>query len=91
MLGNAATIQLRIFCLPVSSLKFKELNVILSVVLYGYKTWGLALREERRLGCKLKGWWGKYMVLRERKWREAAGHSIMRGFISYTLRQVLLR
>jgi hypothetical protein len=45
--------QPKIFCLPVSyrkNLKIKIYKtVILSVVLYGYETWSLSLREEHRL------------------------------------------
>jgi hypothetical protein len=45
-------IQCRIFCLPVyfSSVKINMYrNVVLPVVLYGYETWSLTLREEHRL------------------------------------------
>jgi hypothetical protein len=48
-----AVIQSKIFCLPVSykkKLKIKiHKTVILPVVLYGYETWSLTLRDERRL------------------------------------------
>jgi hypothetical protein len=50
--GNAAIIQSKIFCLPVSYKKLKikiYKTVILPVVLYGCETWSLALREEHRL------------------------------------------
>jgi hypothetical protein len=46
------TVQFRNFCLPVSSLKtlrIKYTKLILFVVLYGYETWSLTLREEHRL------------------------------------------
>jgi hypothetical protein len=47
-----AVIQPKIFCLSVSYKKLKikiYKTVILSVVLYGCKTWSLTLREELRL------------------------------------------
>jgi hypothetical protein len=47
-----AIIQSKIFCLPASYKKPKDQNiqtVILPVVLYGWKTWSLILREEHRL------------------------------------------
>ena len=47
-----AITRFRIFCLPVfySKIKIKiHRNIILSVVLCGYETWSLILREERRL------------------------------------------
>jgi hypothetical protein len=48
-----AIIQSKIFCFPVSyqkNLKIKIYKtVILPIVLYGYETWSLTLREERRL------------------------------------------
>jgi hypothetical protein len=47
-----ALMQDKIFCFPVSykNLKIKIYRtVILPVVLYGYETWSLTLREERRL------------------------------------------
>ena len=48
-----AIIRCRIFCLPVcypKSIKiYKYTELFLSVVLYGYETWSLTLREERRL------------------------------------------
>jgi hypothetical protein len=40
--GTLATIQPRIFCLPVSCLKYTS-----PVVLYGCETWSLNLKEER--------------------------------------------
>jgi hypothetical protein len=46
------TIQFRIFCLPVCHLKtltLKDKTKIFSVVLYGCKSWSLAVREEHRL------------------------------------------
>jgi hypothetical protein len=48
-----AIIQSKIFCLPVSyqkNLKIKIYKtVILPLVLYGWETWSLTLREEHRL------------------------------------------
>jgi len=48
-----AIIRCRIFCLPVcyqKNLKIKICRTIkLPVVLYGFETWSLTLREERRL------------------------------------------
>jgi hypothetical protein len=48
-----AIIQSKVFCLPVSyqkNLKIKLYKtVIFPVVLYGYETWSLTLREEHRL------------------------------------------
>jgi hypothetical protein len=48
-----ATIQSKIFCLPVSHKKKLKIRiyktVILPVVLYGCETWSLTLGEERRL------------------------------------------
>jgi hypothetical protein len=48
-----AIIQSKIFCLPASckkNLKIKtNKTVILPVVLYGYETWSLTLRDEHRL------------------------------------------
>jgi hypothetical protein len=47
-----ATIHLRIFCLPVPSLKklkFKIYKTVISLVLYGCETWSVILREEYRL------------------------------------------
>jgi hypothetical protein len=47
-----AIIQSKIFCLPVSYEETKDKvykTVILPVVLSGYETWSLALKEEHRL------------------------------------------
>jgi hypothetical protein len=47
-----ATVQFRTFCLSICYLKAYIIiykTIILSVVLYGYETWSLTLKEEHRL------------------------------------------
>jgi hypothetical protein len=82
-------------CHSVQSLLFfhplsKNLKIILSVVLYGFETWFLILREEHRLRV-----FENRMLKRifEPKWEEVAGgwrRFIMRSFITYMLHKILL-
>ena len=53
--GKLAIIDCRIFCLPVCYPKILKIKIyrtiILPVVLYGYETWLLTLREDIGRGC----------------------------------------
>ena len=66
--GMFAIILCRIFCLPAFYPKIQRLRctgtIILPVVLYGFETWSLTLREEHRLRVFEKGSWGEYLGLR---------------------------
>jgi hypothetical protein len=42
--------------------------IILLIVLYGFETWSLTLREEHRLRVFETGCRGEYLDLRGRKW-----------------------
>jgi len=46
-------------------------TINLPVALYGYETCSLTLWEEHRVRCLTTGYRGKYMDVRERKWRGA--------------------
>ena len=49
-LGNACSHSVQnLFVFQVAIQKFKDRNIILPIVLYGYETWSLTLREERKL------------------------------------------
>jgi hypothetical protein len=57
-------------------------TVILPVVLYGYETWSVTLREEHRLRVFEKRVLREYLDLRGRKWQETGEDRIMRNFIT---------
>jgi hypothetical protein len=92
-----ATVQFRIFCLPLSSIKQIKIykTVILPVILYEFETWSVTLMKERRVteyeNRMLRRIFGP-------KWEEGrkvgmagdAEDSIMRSFITCTLHKILL-
>jgi hypothetical protein len=57
----------------------------LPIIMYGCETWPFILHEETRTGCR-----GKYLDSRKMKWQEAAEKQIMRSFIIFALRKILL-
>jgi hypothetical protein len=63
-------------------------TIILCVVLYGFETWSLTLREEHRLRVFENRVLRKILEGREMKWEEIIENYIMRSFITCTLRQV---
>jgi hypothetical protein len=62
--------------------------IILPVVLYGYVTWSLTLREEHRLNAFEKIMLRKIFEPKGVKWQEAGENRIMMRFINFTLRQI---
>jgi hypothetical protein len=65
-------------------------TVILPVVLYGYKTWPLTLREEHRLRVFENRVLKEYLDLRGMRWRENRGSCTMRNIIICTHPQISL-
>jgi hypothetical protein len=66
-------------------------TIILPIVLYRCENLSLKIREGHRLGVFKNREPGERLDLRGRKWREAGEDCIMRGFITYTLHQILLK
>jgi hypothetical protein len=59
----------------------------LLVTLYGFETWFLALREKHRLRVLENRALGEYWERRGMEDYEVGEDCIMRGFVTYTVRQ----
>jgi hypothetical protein len=85
-LGVLATIQLRIFCLPIVFKNFRikmHKTVIVPVVLYGSETWSLPQVEEHRLRVSENRVLGRlFGPERGKVWWKAREDSIMKSVMS---------
>jgi hypothetical protein len=75
------------FCIPVSYLT----TLAFTVVLYGCETWSVTLMENIDWGCFRTGCWGWCLDLRDGEVQNPVETSVMRNFMAYALRQLLLR
>jgi hypothetical protein len=86
--GILATIPFKVSCFLISSLKTKIYNtIILPVILYGYETQSLTLREEH-------GWSvfeNRVLGIFGPKMEEVAEGCIMRSFRTCMINQILFR
>jgi hypothetical protein len=64
--------------------------LIFPPVLYGCENWSLALREEHRLEVFENRELRKNWALSGRKWQDIGENCVVRSFIIFHLRQILL-
>jgi len=78
-----ATIQFRIICLPISSLKTYRLNIqnYKLPVFYGCGTWVFYSMGRTFRGCLWKGGWKENLYLKETKWQEDREICTLTSFI----------